>query len=376
MRKGLLFLSPFALITGLVMACTSATTRSGFPTEPPVPDSGPGFEGLGNLADAGTDGSEPCSSSKTEISRVPVVIEFLVDESSSMNSDNKWTAARDALMAAFTDMEATADPATFIGLYLYPKNEKVAPESLTVSGHLTDLLDVIDVPSGTGSNTPTEAALKSAYGVVEKFKPPASSGLVPDQMNRVVVLLSDGVPDNGAAGQQGCEDLAEEKFAETPPKGPILTFSVGIGDPSSASSYSYDPKFMGRLAQKGGTAPAGCDVEATDPAAMCHFQITPGQDAEATKVALLEALNKIRALTTSCEYTLTINESSDLGAVVVELTDKDGNKTPIPKDPENGWSFNDPSNPTKVVLRGEACSASNGTVSGRVDVTIGCRSAN
>jgi len=95
-----------------------------------------------------------------------------------------------------------------------------------------------------------------------------------------------------------------------------------------------------------------------------------------TKQALIDAINKIRALSATCEFSFTVTASTDLEKVEVVITDKDGNKTEIPKDPENGWSFDDPNSPTKVILRGDACSASNGTVSGRVDVVIGCRFAN
>jgi hypothetical protein len=57
------------------------------------------------------------------------------------------------------------------------------------------------------------------------------------------------------------------------------------------------------------------------------------------------------------------------------VTDKEGKTTPIPKDADNGWSFDDDVIPTKVILNGDACAATNGTISGRVDVVLGCRGA-
>jgi hypothetical protein len=210
---------------------------------------------------------------------------------------------------------------------------------------------------------------------VETFKPPPSSGLVPDQMHRIVVLISDGAPNGADTGMTACETLAEQKFAAQPPDGPILTFAVGIGDLASSSDFKY-LSFMGRVAQKGGTAPLDCSAATSDPAGVCHLQVTPGQGAAATKQAFLDAINKVRALSTSCEFTFTTNDTTDLNNVTVEITDKDGNKSEVPKDDENGWSFDDPSQPSKVVLHGAACSASTGTVSGRVDVVIGCKVAN
>ena len=374
MRKGLLFLAPFALVAGLHMACSSAERRSGFGNEG-LPDGG-GFGSTFDPIDASTD-AQGCSESNTEISRIPVVIEFVVDESGSMDSGGKWTALRDALLGAFDDMQTTADPATFVGVLRYGTSvgDKVDPGPLTDTKHYDDLVDNIDTPKAGGGSTATEVALKAAYKIVEDFKPPASTGLVPDKMNRVVVLMSDGEPNGGATEETKCQNLAEEKYTAVPPDGPISTFSVGIG-PFPASS-GYNPTFMGWMAVKGGTARPDCSpTENMNEAGVCHYQVTPGGDATATKQALVDAINQIRALSASCEFTFTTNKNTDINNVEVEITAKDGTKTKIPKDPENGWSFDDPEAPTKVVLNGEACASSNGTVSGRVDVVIGCRGAN
>ena len=108
---------------------------------------------------------------------------------------------------------------------------------------------------------------------------------------------------------------------------------------------------------------------------MCHFQVTPGGDVTVMTQALIDAINQIRALAATCEFGFTTTASTDLGNVDVVMTNKDGKTTKIPKDPENGWTFDDPSNPTKVVLHGEACSLSKGTASGRVEVVLGCAGA-
>ena len=54
------------------------------------------------------------------------------------------------------------------------------------------------------------------------------------------------------------------------------------------------------------TAPANCDPAATDPTAICHFQVTPGGDIDSTKQQLLAAIDKIRALSASCDFGFTI----------------------------------------------------------------------
>jgi hypothetical protein len=371
MRR-LAFLSPLFLVAGLHVACSADDTRSAFVAET-LPDAG-GPPGAFDEIDSGVEaGSNACAETKVQISRTPVVIEFVVDESTSMNTGDKWEAARDALLAAFADMQTTADPSTFVGVYLYPKNDEVDPGTLADPAHYDDLVDAVNHPSATGSSTPTEDALKTAYEIVEDFVPPVNSGLTADKMDRFVILFSDGVPNGGEGGKTACENLAESKFEAQPPKGPILTFSVGIGPFPSTSGY--DAAFMGRLAQKGGTAPQGCDPLSTDPSSVCHFQITPGDDPFFTKQALLDAITKIRELTVSCEFAFTATEGANLNDVKVEITTANGTKVAIPKDTANGWSFDDPQAPKKVILNGEACDASTATVTGQLDVTIGCKGA-
>jgi hypothetical protein len=372
MRQGVLLFAPVVLAVASVVACGTQARRSGFSTEAPPTE--PSYEpnlGLNDMDGGKAEGG--CSSSQTMIMRTPVVIEFLVDESTSMNSKGKWEAARDSLRAAFDDMNAQGDSSTFVGLYLFPKNEKIDPDAFTTTGHHDDLDGLINVPKGTGSGTPTKDALNSAYRIVERFKPPTSTGLSIDDLKRVVVLVSDGAPTGGDPVKTECENLVESKATAGKP---VMTFSVGIGPFPSDSPETYDPAFMGRLAQRGGTAPAGCNPASTDPSQLCHFQVTPGDDVNATKQALLDAINKIRALTASCEFSFEKNKHTDLSKIDVVVTDKDGNVSSIPKDPDNGWSFDDDSAPSKVILNGTACSSTNGVVSGRVDVVIGCKGAN
>lgn len=350
------------MFAALSASCT--TSRDGF--ESPNDD----FGGDGHL-DAGA-APTSCSSSATTIERVPVVMEFLVDESVSMRDLNKWKAAREALLAMFADIRADADQATFVGIYLYPKNDKVPPRSLVDAAHYDDVVRAVNVGSPSGSHTPTAAALESAYRIVEEFRPPTDAGFFSDETKRVVVLFSDGRPTDGP---ERCQRLAAERYNSVPPKDPIRTFAIGIG-PFPQGGAAYDPVFMSRLAQNGGTARAGCDPRATDPMEVCHYQITPGADVEATTNALTAAFDEIRALSASCEFHFKTNPFTDLRDVTVTVTDADGNVTPIPKDDTDGWSFDEPANPSKIVLRGRSCSVTTGAPSGRVDVVIGCRPPN
>ncbi len=357
-----LVLAPLALGAGLLhAACGSDRDDFKQPAEEVFvqPDAS---------TEAGAIAEEGCSSSSTKIERVPVVLEFLVDESTSMNNNGKWTAARQALLATFADMKKTAEPATFVGLHIYPKNDKVAPQTLLDAAHYDRLVKAINYTPAAGGSTPTAAALITALDTVQEFVPPSNEGLATAATKRYVVLFSDGRPTDG---YDKCETLVADARAAQPPKRPIETFAVGIGVFPSIDG-DYDAAFMGRIAKAGGTAPAGCDPVSTDLASVCHFQITPG-NADATRLALIDAFNKIRALSASCEFSFTMTEYTDLENVKVTITDRNGNETSIPKDDVNGWSFDDPQNPKKIVVHGNACSATTGAPSGRVDVVIGCR---
>lgn len=376
MRKGLLFLAPFALVAGLHVACGGGGERPRFD---PAPGNDAGLTNTFNddPVDASMD-AQGCSESKTEILQVPIVIEFAVDESGSMDgsgSNDKWGAARDALLAAFEDMNKTGDKAMFVGLLRWSTDvgNKVSPGPIADPNHYASLVSTIDTTKAGGGSTYMNKALTAAYQAVEQFTSPA--GFVKDDVRRAVVLVSDGAPLESEKPTN--EALAQTKLGGSPPKGPVVTFAVGIGPFPSPSTSTYDPAFMSRMAIAGGTAPPDCSPTSLNPAGLCHFQITPaGTDNTSAKQALVEAINKIRALTASCEFSFTTTANTNLGDVKVEVTDKDGNKTSIPKDEENGWSFDDPANPTKVILHGDACSATSGTLSGRVDVIIGCKGAN
>lgn len=380
MRKSILALP--LLAAGFVFACGGADRRSGFDQDKAATDpadaaaEGGGASGFNVGENDNIEGTDDggCSSSSTTITRTPVVLEFVVDESGSMTGE-KWQAQRDALLAAFEDMKMTADPAFFVGVQLFDTDltTKVKPKPLTDPDHFDDLNTLIDKPTPHGGGTGSEKALTAGYKVVDTFKPPASAGLDTTNIKRVVVFMSDGAPSGGDSEKQSCEDLTTDEFGQAPPAGPVYTFAIGVGQFPSSDANSYDPAFMGRLALAGGTAPAGCDPASTDPASVCHFQVTPGGDATVTKDAFLAAITKIRALSASCEFKFSITGDADPNNITVKMTAADGKVTTIKKDPNNGWTFDDPKNPTKVILHGNACSASNGTVSGRVDVVANCK---
>ena len=171
---------------------------------------------------------------------------------------------------------------------------------------------------------------------------------------------------------------AATELAKAGPQGPITTFAIGVGA-FPGDGFSYDPKFMGKLAQAGGAAPAGCNPDETvNVLNICHFQVTPlGKPVNQIKQEFIDAINKIRGQVASCEFML---DQPDGGALTVDptkvnviYTDGNGVQHYVPQDPNSGWTYDDPTNPTKVVLNGSSCTQMKGDIKAKVTVQLGCK---
>jgi hypothetical protein len=327
-----------------------------------------------------------CATASAVAARTPVYLLFVVDASSSMLSDGKWNAQAQALDAIFDDMGTRNDPAVGAGVLMFSdQNDPTQssgpyPSSADVPIRMVDkaqhdrMRARIDSggPSPDGS-TPTFAALSGGYRSLEAFTPQA-----PLQANgsKVLVLLTDGVPDGATAEQTQCVSAATREDALASAQGPIKTFAIGVGPfPSTGVNgfEGYDPAFLGQLARAGGTAPAGCDPASTNLASVCHFQVTPSGNAAQVKQSFIDAINKIRGAVASCEFSLAASGSAiDPTHVNVVYTDAKGQQHSIPQSATSGWTYDDPTHPTKVFLNGSACEQVKADASAKVSIVLGC----
>jgi hypothetical protein len=140
--------------------------------------------------------------------------------------------------------------------------------------------------------------------------------------------------------------------------------------------------FVGRLATVGGAAAPGCSPgwnESSPPGSIpCHFQVTPGaKTAVQLRDELLAAINAIRGAVASCEFTLERPDGSagvaDPSRVNVVFTDGDGKQTKVPQNASDGWTYDDPENPSTVVFHGPACDRVKAEVDGKVEIELGCK---
>ena len=137
---------------------------------------------------------------------------------------------------------------------------------------------------------------------------------------------------------------------------------------------------MGNLAVAGGAPNEPCDPnELTVTWNMCHFQITPSGQPNPGELELqfAAAIDKIRSRVSSCTLTIDVVDGGtvDPGKVNVRFTDSvTGITTVFPQDAANGWTYDDPSAPTAIILHGGACTDLMDDPDGDVQVVLGCTS--
>ncbi len=347
----------------------------------------PSSEGGNTLMDAG------CATATASVTRQPVYMLIVLDGSGSMAMENKWTAVVPALDAFFDDLKNNPDPTFGVGLTIfsdehdpqcggsgfsgctgpYPTmNVAIADVSATQAAALHSRLDGTSPQSGT----PTVAVLQGQYAALDAYTPVSP---LPSGGKKVLVLMTDGVPNDAnndpqATLQNQCISQATAQFAMNPS---VITFAVGIGDYSPLDTTQYDPAFMGNLAVAGGDPRMGCVAgNTTDPTMMCHFQITPGgQAASAIEQQFIAAINSIRGQVVSCTFAL---ETPDGGGMIdptkvnVQYNDGTGNTSTIDQDPANGWTYDNPTNPTSVTLNGTSCTNLKMSMGGSISIILGC----
>jgi hypothetical protein len=400
-------------LVAVAPACSSTAHGSGFGHEGSSSGSGGGGSGSGSGGgSSGDDGggggtlgssSGSGSSSSGSISpdagcatgtykgqKQPVYMLFILDGSGSMGQNNKWTAVVPALKSIFADMNAKADPGIAAGLIVFSDTmDQSCLGGFSCSGPYPQ---ANDVPIGfVGSaqlqalnnrlsgmpmdGTPTGSAMTGGYGELEKYMPSGSNP--PPGGQKVMVLITDGVPTDNCAPNGGnyssdaCVQMAATELTKAKPQGPILTFVIGVGQYPTTDTTNFDPSFLGNVAQAGGTGPKNCNPNenaagATD---LCYFEVDPTQATSAQQLQqqFENAINAIRGQVASC--TIALDNSGNVDPSKVNVTI---NGMTIPQDPTNGWTYDNPTNPTSITLHGTSCSELQNDPMANVQIVLGC----
>jgi len=344
------------------------------------------FGGAGPSAESGLLDGAGCATATAEAKRASVSILFVLDGSYSMRQDGKWPAATQALEAIFGDMEKQADPGVGVGLIVfsdtydrsfddgpYPETGIDIPIDFAGAAQVSALnARLSGLPEG---NTPTGKALQGGYGELESYV--ATTPLAPGG-RKVLVLITDGVPtdrcvENGYSyAANPCVIEAGQELGKAAPTGPILTFVVGTGVLPSYDLTNFDPSFLGNLAQSGGTGPQGCNPnENSSTSDLCYFEVDPTYGSQTqTEQAFEAAINTIRGQVLSCTFPLSVNtEAGTVDPTKVNVT-VDG--TTVPQNPTDGWSYDDPGDPTTILFNGAACASIKSEPTASVQIVLGC----
>jgi len=198
-----------------------------------------------------------------------------------------------------------------------------------------------------GGMTPTGPALSGAIEAATSWAGANPSHIV------AVVLATDGVPTECAPQDIG--QIANIAAAASSGNPQVLTFVIGIGDLTALNS----------IAAAGGTQQA--------------FIVTPNGN---TTQQFIDALNAIRGQLLSCEFDIPQPDEGELdfGLVNVQFTPEGGSPEMIGKvsdasacDPNaGGWYYDDPANPTKIVMCPKSCDLLKSGAAA-IDIVLGCK---
>jgi hypothetical protein len=392
MQKIVSSLLALTVTLALTQACSSTSRDSGFEgikedagaKTDTGPEKGPS---IGTETDAATNAdvnSDPlagCAIIEGGTIRSPAFFQLVADRSGSMSGD-KWAAAQLAMRALVDQLATEKDTTVGLGLILYPGDGAETGPYPDPNGK-DPFINFVDATQKSALNarigvavkgsTPTYEAMLGGYTVLENLNPLPP---LPKEGKKVLIIMTDGEPNDNASNK--IQKMTAQKLAMAAPKGPIQTFVVGIEEPGGGFSGGELFQFLGDLAIKGGTQSSPtCDPnEENTIANMCHYHIDPGGGKTKDQIAaeLTTAFNRIRAQASACELSLATDDAkADPSKVNVVFEDSKGNKTIIPKDGTNGWTYDNDANPTKVLLHGKACEDAVKDFEGKVKVALGCK---
>jgi hypothetical protein len=298
----------------------------------------------------------------------PVNMLIMFDRSGSMNDNNKWPQAADALTAFFQD---DGSAGLRVALRFFPDDLPVAgcqDTDCSASACSQPLVELGELTADPAPTDAQEAALVSAvatsfpdardtggtplYAALDGAEQwaAATQASHPDE-NTVVVLVTDGSP-NGC--NENISDIAQLAADALTTNG-VLTYAVGI-EGSNASD-------MDTIAQAGGTN-AGIFIGAGN--------------AEAD---LLAALDSIRGQSLSCDFAMpqgTVDNPVDPARINVNYTPSGGTTLLIGQTSSasdcatGGWYYDNATAPTRIFLCPNTCAVVQSDPNASLQIVLGC----
>lgn len=351
-----------------------------------------------SIVDTGNQGTvdaPACATSVVKADKIPLDLYVMLDQSGSMDDTvsgggTKWTTVTSALgtflqqpgldgisvgiqyfgvpptggtcsalsCTVDADCGASACGPCFTGLCLGALGG--ATDSCNAADYATPSVEIAPLPAVASqivssmnahtptTGTPTSAALQGAVDHAKAWKQSHPGDEV------VAVLATDGDPGECDTSLPNINAIAATALAGTPS---IMTFVIGVG-PSLSS--------LNGIAAAGGTTQA--------------FLVDTGGN---VNQQFLDAMNAIRHDALGCQYTIplpTDGSTPNFDEVNVVYQPMNGNAQTFPRVMDlascpasgDGWYYDDPQNPTQIILCPASCTRVEGDTTGEVDVTLGC----
>jgi Mg-chelatase subunit ChlD len=318
--------------------------------------------GFTDGAGAGSDSSTSlmeCASESHEAELAPLMMFIAFDKSGSMDQNSKWVNATSALKAFFQDPGA-AD--LEVALRFFPEGQcdgstcdiaacatpNVPVGALTIDPAPADaqegaLVNALNSQS-PGGGTPMSAALEGAIQFSSQYLTAHPDHKV------VVILVTDGEPNGCEENINQIAGLAANGLVEGVP-----TYTVGLEGSNEAQ--------MQQIATAGGGS---------------SFFIGNGN----AQADLLAALQAIRGQQLSCELDIPTPTMGEFNPLLVNVEYTPGGSTvgqtignvanEAACGSNGGWYYDDPANPTKILLCPSTCTTAQADADGKISVVLGC----
>jgi hypothetical protein len=303
-----------------------------------------------------------CAGEHVTATPVPLDMFVMLDRSTSMLSpvsggQTEWQAATSAL-ATFVQEPSLTEVS--IGLQYFGLSATTgAPDSCNAADYASAAVEIAPLPGvatqiaasiaahSPTTGTPTSAALQGAinHSTAWAHAHPGHAS--------VVVLATDGVPKECDVSLADVDSIAAAGVTATPK---ILTAVIGVG---------------GQVPDLNGIAAAGGTSHA--------YLVDTGGNVDQQ---FLDAMNAIHGAALACTYQIPVPTSGtpDYHRVNVTFTPGTGtpetfpyvmNRASCPAS-GNAWYYDDPANPTQILLCDSTCTFVQGDAAGQISITLGC----
>ena len=320
--------------------------------------------GGGSGADAGEDPLFPaCVDVGRPVLLAPLDLMLLLDVSGSMDYDYKWAGVKSALKSFVGDARFDG---LGVGVQYFPLVAQCNVAAYTapavpfglLPGNQGRIVNSLDEQRMSGG-TPTVPALEGAVAYTKSY---LQLGAADAGRKAAVVLATDGVPDQSCAGVSGADaglpnnldNVVQVALGAANSSPEVRTFVIGVGSELGA---------LNKIAVAGGTGKAVL----VDVAANADVQF-------------LAALTQIRRDALGCDFPVPYLQSVDLNKAQVVFVPSDGSAHVfMPRRADRaaclggqGWYFDDPLVPTKVVLCEPSCDLITQGRTGDLKVQFAC----